>query len=169
MKFDKAVWEDAQMKRFDRARRAKASTPRVWPAIVLLICLLVLHWLPALFAEQTMATRMTLFLGPQAIVLLILVWWLFMSRIPLRERLLGMGGIALILAGTMALSDASLTEGFGIIGSVVPWGMAAFAIGFIASHWLPDWRRTGQTQGQTQVGRCQTAGAQERGVRIGPG
>jgi outer membrane protein assembly factor BamB len=131
------------MMRFDAERSAKIPGPRVWPAIVLLISLLVLHWLPALFAEQTMATRMTLFLGPQAIVLLILVWWLFMSRIPLRERLLGMGGIALILAGTMALSDASLTEGFGIIGSVVPWGMAAFAIGFIASHWLPDWRRTG--------------------------
>ena len=122
---------------------AQTVLPRVGPAVFLLMLLWVLRWIPRLFAEQTPTTRMIGFLGPLICVLLILIWWLFLSRVPVRERLLGAGGIVLIGGVTTALSDETMQQGYGTIGSAVPWGMTAFVVGFLIAHRLRDRRRLG--------------------------
>ena len=130
------------MTQLDTEPQVEATRPRVWPAIMLLFFILALQLVPVLLPAQTMATRLVLFVGPQVYALLIMLWWLFLSRIPIRDRLLGAGGLVLILAGTTAFLDPSMTEGIGIIGSVIPWGMTAFVVGFLATYWLPGRRPT---------------------------
>jgi len=113
----------------------------LWPAIGLTTLLWVLRWVPGLFAEQTQTTRMLGFLGPLACTVLIIAWWLLSSRVPVRERLLGMGGIVLIVVVTTVLSDETMRQGYDTIGSA--WGMTAFVVGFVAAHRLHERGRLG--------------------------
>jgi outer membrane protein assembly factor BamB len=123
------------------SKRQDPGSPRLWPAIALLILLWVLRWIPGLVEEPTPAVYMLGFLGPAACALLILGWWTFASRLRWRERLLGLVGLVLILAVTAILSDESI-RGFGTVGSAVPWGISAFVIGFLGARALRRRRRT---------------------------
>jgi len=127
----------------EQGQQTEVLPPRIWPAIALLMLLGILRWVPELLGEQNLTTRLTLILGPLICILLILGWWLFLSRIPARERLRGMSGLALIMILTMALSDESMQQGYGFIGNAIPWGMAAFVVGFLAGHWMGNRHRTG--------------------------
>ncbi len=120
---------------------AADAPPRVWPAIGLLVLLLVLRWLPGLVAEPNLAIFMIGFMGPAACGLLILGWWVFFSRLPRRERLLGAIGLVVIVVVTAWLSHPSI-QGFGTVGSAVPWGVTVFVLAFLGAHYLRPRQRT---------------------------
>lgn len=141
LKLARVVCENARVKPPHSAQPVTNPAPRLWPVLVLLVLMVVLRTVPALLAEQTMASRLTLFLGPPICVLLMVVWWLFLSRIPWRERLLGLGGLVLIVIASVSLLERSISEGFDIIAGFFPSGMAAFVLGFAAAHRLPGRRR----------------------------
>lgn len=113
---------------------------RLWPAIVLLALLFPLKYVPLLLDEVTVPVLMTSFFGVLACSLLILVWWLAGSRASWREKWTGALGIVLLLVGTTVISHPSM-QGFGTVGNAIPWGMASFALGTVASRWLPNLKR----------------------------
>lgn len=126
--------EDAATAPADAA--TKTRKPRLWPAIVLLALMWVIPFIP--LDDRNMTVMMFVFLGPAVCALLILVWLLAFSRLPGRERLLGFGGVVLIAVVTMFLSHPTI-QGFGTIGSAVPWGVTAFTAAFLLAQWL-RWR-----------------------------
>ena len=105
-----------------------SSSPglRVWPAVVLLGALAVLKCLPALAPEPSMAVIMAQFMGPLAVAVLILLWWVGFSRATGREKLLGLGGFLAILLITNFIADPSI-RGFLYLLFALPWGITAFA------------------------------------------
>ena len=73
---------------------------------------------------------MAQFMGPGAVSVLVLVWWVFFSRARLSEKLIGAIGLLLIAVATTMLEDKTV-QGMGTMISAVPWGATAFALGAI--------------------------------------
>ena len=100
---------------------------RVWPPIFLLALMLVLRGVPKLFKVAPDIVLMIAAVGPAACGILILLWWLTLSRASWLERLVGVVGIAISFGVTMALIDKSM-KGPAIMILTLPMGAAAFAI-----------------------------------------
>jgi len=114
---------------------------RIWPAVLLLLCLWAIRIVPALFAEMSAPLIMARFMGPAVFAGLIVLWWIFLSRASLKEKVFGVLGLATIGIVTAVLVDKTL-RGFGIIIYVVPWGITAFVVALILSTRLRTSRRT---------------------------
>ena len=123
------------------SRKSEPKNLRLWPAYVLLAVLWGFRYMPLLFAEPPLTVLMLAFFGPAVSVLLIVVWWVAGSRAAGREKLVGFGGLVLILALTLLLLHPTM-RGFPIVSSVLPWGATAFVLGLVASRWLTSIPRT---------------------------
>ena len=121
--------------------RPQPSSLRLWPALVLLALLWGTKYLPLLFAEPPLPVFMLAFFGPVACVLLIVIWWVTASRASGREKLLGAGGLVLLVAVTLLLLHPTM-RGFPIFSMVLPWGGTAFVLGLAATRWLKRFPRT---------------------------
>ena len=73
---------------------------------------------------------MAQFVGPAAFAVLVVLWWAFLSRAALMEKAIGVSGLVTIGIVTACLADRTL-YGYGIIISVVPWGVTAFAVALV--------------------------------------
>lgn len=116
---------------------AKVLPLRVWPAILLLLIIWAMRLGPSFVEEPSMGVMLMMFMGPAAIALLVLLWWILLSRARLKERLIGTVGVLAIAIVTIMLSDQSI-KGFGSIIFAIPWGATAFAVAaIIARSWYP--------------------------------
>ena len=106
---------------------ATSKPLRVWPLILLTIAIWVMRLGPSLFEDPTMSMMMAQFMGPAFGAILIVLWWMFFSRAPWREKLIGLVGLLAIVFGVNYLADKTV-RGFGIMIFAAPWGMTAFAI-----------------------------------------
>ncbi|MEK6239108.1 MAG: PQQ-like beta-propeller repeat protein, partial [Planctomycetales bacterium] len=113
---------------------------RYWPALALVLVMLALRVGIGALSDPPIGLIFARFLGPAAVALVILLWWLFFSRAPAWEKLAGAVGMAASLGLTHALSDKSVGP-MGMLLFAVPWGTAAFAVGTSCARSLP-WRRT---------------------------
>ncbi len=109
---------------------------RWWPAVVLLLVGVLLKLIPRFIESPSLPIIMTSFMGPAAIAALILVWWLFASRIPIREKLLGFVGVLAVAIISIAMLHFTLAGMIAII-FVLPTGFAAFTLGFLLFMRLP--------------------------------
>ena len=100
---------------------------RVWPAIALLLLMLVAKCLPLLFAEPPQAVQVTSLLGPAAGALLLVVWWLFASRAGVKEKAGGLIGLGVVAGLTFLLLHPTMRVLPAIV-FFVPFGVAAFAL-----------------------------------------
>ena len=114
---------------------------RVWPAVLLLLGMLVARWLPTLIQDGPANLWMSAAFGPALCGILILLWWLVASRATWRERLIGLLGIVVAIVATLALADKSMI-GPTITVLTIPMGMAAFAIGAILCGRMLSFKRT---------------------------
>ncbi|MCO6456327.1 MAG: PQQ-binding-like beta-propeller repeat protein [Pirellulaceae bacterium] len=114
---------------------------RVWPAVLCVALLWGLQLVPRLAEEMTMPVMMVGFMGPLASALLIVLWWLLLSRARLLERLVGLTGLIAVAAVTTVLSDKSI-QTFGMMIYGLPWGFTGFALALIA---LGRWQSFGRT------------------------
>ncbi len=112
---------------------------RWWPAAVVLAAMLLVRFVPRFWESPSLPVMMAGFMGPAAIGLLILIWWLAASGAAWKEKLIGLIGLIAIAAIFIKLSDASM-HGMGIIVQVIPTGIAAFAVGLIACSRNANWR-----------------------------
>ena len=70
---------------------------------------------------------MLMFFGPLVCGLGIGLWWMFASRAPWAERLIGVAAIIVAAIVTNILADKSV-QGFGFILYGVPWGLSVFVV-----------------------------------------
>jgi outer membrane protein assembly factor BamB len=86
---------------------------RLWPGILILAVQGIAITLAKNLAPGTMIHFYAMFMGPMVGTALFAVWWLFGSRLPWRERWLGLG--AFVAIGVVALLCAHSTIGFPVI------------------------------------------------------
>jgi outer membrane protein assembly factor BamB len=89
---------------------------RVWPAILLVILQWLVIKVPGWVAPGTMSQFMAMFWGPIVVAFLILLWWLFASRLRWRYRLLGLLSFALTGVGGAVLAHPSTRMGLLMFG-----------------------------------------------------
>lgn len=112
----------------EHATRSSSPSLRLWPAIIILIA-------------QTLAIATEFPFGPQRIVhgwVLLVVWWLLISGVPLIERMLGLAAFVMVSLIPRLLMDRSLD--FIIFSYVVPSAEIALLLTWVATRRL-EWER----------------------------
>ncbi len=107
-----------------------------WPAIILVLLIFGLPRLPGLFEAPSLPLFMTAFMGPAAVAIAILLWWLFASRATWTERLTGAAVVIVAAALSLTFCDRSM-QGMGGIISIIPMGAVAFAIPLVLLYNKP--------------------------------
>ncbi len=102
---------------------------RIWPAVILLITMVVLRFLPSMTENLPDFFPIVSAMAPIVCSLLLLIWWLAASRASWRERLLGIS--LMLVAGLLAhfLADSSMQGAATMLLWTVPMGFAGFALG----------------------------------------
>ena len=108
----------------------KGLALRWWPALAIVLAMVALKFMLVLFDAPPLPVLMLSFMGPGLLSLAIPLWWLALSRAPGRERILGIGVLALIAVGTIAISHKTIL-GMGTMMYQMPVGMIAFALPLI--------------------------------------
>jgi len=112
-----AISKDAQ-----RDSGSASLSIRLWPAILIVAFFWIFHF-SADYVEMTMFTRFISRFGMYGIVILtFLIWWMVFSRVPWRERWLGLGALIIGAIGAGLLADKKS------LGTMGPAG--AFLAGF---------------------------------------
>jgi outer membrane protein assembly factor BamB len=114
---------------------------RIWPAVALVMLMIVMRSLPRLLADMPPALMMFAIMGPLICGILILLWWLLASRATWRERLAGFLGLIISFLIVAGLVDPTM-KGAGFIFLTVPLGMGAFTLGAILFRRSLSFRRT---------------------------
>ncbi len=104
---------------------------RIWPAVLLVGLMLVARFGPAFLEGGASAYWMIAVFGPLLCCLLILIWWIAVSRATWKERLSGFFGIAAALALTLLLVDPTM-KGPGTTYLTLPMGMLGFSLAAIS-------------------------------------
>lgn len=108
---------------------------RGWPAVVLIVLAVLVRFVPVWIEGASLPLLMLGFMGPAALSLALAIWWLFFSGASWREKGIGIGGLAAIIALTSLTLDPSM-RGISMFFWIIPVGMAAFAIPLVvASHY----------------------------------
>lgn len=120
---------------------ASAYRPlRIWIPVILLVLMVVARYFMTWFPEVPMVWMVGSFV-PFLLSLVVFGWWVTLSRATWPERFLGVVGIGLVLAITVAVMDPSM-RGAPILVLTLPTTMASFAIGLIAQSRVLQIRRT---------------------------
>ncbi|MBL8854300.1 MAG: PQQ-like beta-propeller repeat protein [Planctomycetaceae bacterium] len=123
------------------SQTASAYRPlRIWIPVILLVLMVVARYFMTWFPEVPMVWMVGSFV-PFLLSLVVFGWWVTLSRATWPERFLGVVGIGLVLAITVAVMDPSM-RGAPILVLTLPTTMASFAIGLIAQSRVLQIRRT---------------------------
>ena len=118
---------------------------RIWPPVVLVLIMSILvvtgRLLPFLFNDELLLLLLVAMMGPAALGLLILIWWLAFSRSTLLERLIGFFGALLVGFLAVVLSDKTM-HGPAVMLMTIPMGTIGFALGAIVCHRVLSFQRT---------------------------
>jgi outer membrane protein assembly factor BamB len=110
------------------AKPSASRALRVWPAVFLVVLMIVARFVPAYLEGGLAKYWMFAMMGPMVCCLLLLIWWLAASRATWKERVLGFLGLVAVFALTMVLVEP-LMRGPGTVYVTLPMGMIAFAVG----------------------------------------
>ena len=114
---------------------------RVWPAVMMLAGMVIARLLPVLIENGPANLWMAAAMGPAACGILVVLWWLLLSRASWLERLVGIVGIIVAAAGTLAVVHPSMLMP-GVMVLTIPMGTAAFALAAILFGRMLSFRRT---------------------------
>ena len=109
-------------------RPSVARTLRVWPALFLVVLMIVARFVPAYLEGGLAKYWMVAMMGPMVCCLLLVLWWLAASRATWKERGLGFLGLIAVFALTLVLVEP-LMRGPGTIYVTLPMGMTGFVVG----------------------------------------
>ncbi|MEM6776651.1 MAG: PQQ-binding-like beta-propeller repeat protein [Planctomycetota bacterium] len=115
------------------------TTLRWWPAVLLLVLMAAMRSLSVFIDTPSMGVMMLSLMGPAAIGLLILTWWLLASHASVREKAVGSVGFALVTAIGLAFLHPSL-KGMPAIIYVIPTAFATFAMVLALLAKYASWR-----------------------------
>ncbi len=122
----------------------KPSAPRplrVWPAVILVVVMIGARLLPAYLEGGLAKYWMFAMMGPMLCCLLLVIWWLAVSRATWKERVFGFLGLIAVFALAIVLVEP-LMRGPGTIYVTLPMGMTAFVAG---SAWFRKRRPLART------------------------
>lgn len=106
------------------------TTLRWWPAALLLAVMVGMKLIMLAFEAPPFPVIMIAFMGPAAVSVVILMWWLFASRASVKEKLIGLGGT--ICAAVIAAVCLHFSmKGMSFALYVLPAGTALFALALI--------------------------------------
>ncbi len=108
--------------------------PRVWPGAIILVILLGLVFVPGMVLVPSMAQFMLRMWGPIACTLVLMLTWLFFSRVPWLDRFLVLG---VFVGGAVAAwftVDPSFQ--FGLILYVLPVATSAWILWLLCTPFL---------------------------------
>lgn len=103
---------------------------RIWPACLLLLAMAVARMIPASVDEGPAMLWMIPAFVPLLCSLLLIVWWIAISRARWNERLLGFVGVMAAAATAILFSDISM-RGPATTYIIIPMGTAAFGVGAV--------------------------------------
>ena len=107
-----------------------ASFPRLLAPTIIVAVALAIRFVPSWVAPLTLFHFIGLGVGPALGVLGLLVWWVLARRVPLRDRLLGLGyALALIVLG-FVLGHKTMTQ------VQVSYGFVLLAVAMLAAFYL---------------------------------
>lgn len=124
-----------------RGARGRFKPLRIWPPLLLLVGMVVLWLIPRVIEDTPLALEVAAAVGPALCGILILLWWLLLSRATARERCAGFLGAGAALTGAVLLIDKSMLMP-GTLLITIPMGTAAFAIGAILFSRVLSFKRT---------------------------
>ena len=115
----------------DDNTQAAANTvkPRLWPALTIVLVGLFVSISVDHFASTNMESIVGLLLVPMVATLLIVLWWLFASRVPRLDRFIGLIILAVIMS---ALYVTQSVNAEGILGLAAPYLTYGVVIVFTA-------------------------------------
>lgn len=120
-------------------RSPRRTTPRLWPALILLALYWAMRFGSALLEPSPAMFMIIYFLGPLALTVGILGWWLFASRVPWTDRLLGTfvflaaGGVAIVVCGNDFPVMAMILYALQAVITVwIGWLLFSFPLGWSA-------------------------------------
>ena len=120
----------------------ESTSPRIWPAVAIVAGMWAAKKGTELLVPGTMAQFMTGFFSPMVCAGLLVLWWLFASRVSWKQRLIGFGLILGLFLATFLLSDESMFV--SILMFTIPWTATAIAgllllkfIPWPTRRWLP--------------------------------
>ncbi len=103
---------------------------RIYPVAILLLAMVVTWLLPSLVDDASRMIWMSSAFGPLICGLLILIWWVVISRASIRERVIGLAGVVSALGVTYLSLHQSMTD-VALILLTIPVGLASFGVGAI--------------------------------------
>jgi outer membrane protein assembly factor BamB len=113
---------------------------RIWIPVVLILLMVGARYFMTWFPEIPMVWMVGSFVPP-LLGLVIIGWWLTLSRATWTERAVGLLGIVLIFVAVIAVMDGTML-GPPVIVLLLPTTMAAFAVGLILQGAVLNFRRT---------------------------
>jgi outer membrane protein assembly factor BamB len=114
---------------------------RTWIPLLLLPVMAFMRFVPGFVQDGPSMIWMASAFGPFLVGILVIAWWLFLSRARWFERLLGVVGLGLIVTLVQVLADASM-RGPPLIVMTIPLAIAGFAVGLIWMGRQLSWHRT---------------------------
>ncbi len=119
---------------------SQARKLRLWPAFLILLVMVGARLAQRLWltqAEPNLPVFLTFVMGPVALSLVIGLWWLFFSRAPRGDRILGVVGLIVLLLVALFASHPSM-HGQAFMVDVIPDTFIAFtAVLLVLSFWGP--------------------------------
>ncbi len=103
---------------------------RVWPVAILLPGMVLARYTPSLIDDGPAMMWAVSAFGPMLLSILLLLWWLIASRARGYERVLGVVGLSLAFAASLAGLHPTM-RGPAVPVYMIPVGMALFGIGAI--------------------------------------
>ncbi len=113
---------------------------RIWIPIVLVAFMVVARYVPTWLPEIPMVWMVGAFV-PATLGILIMLWWLLLSRATWIERVVGIIGVNAAMVGATLLMDETML-GPPIVVLMFPLTLAAFAISLICLSQTLAFRRT---------------------------
>jgi outer membrane protein assembly factor BamB len=119
---------------------ARRNKLRIWPAVILVLLMLGAKLAQALLLTESAPSLplfMTFVFGPVVCCGVIALWWLFFSRAPWSDRILGLVGALVLGVVAFFLSDRSM-HGMPFTVYAVPDAVMALTVGLLVlSFWSP--------------------------------
>jgi len=109
---------------------------RIWPAVLVAVLQAVAAWLFARFGTTNIHSAMELGVVPAVSLLLLLVWWLGLSRTLLRSRLVGTA-LFFLAAAAIVFSQGDPGKGGMLLARAMPFFVYGLAAVLLLSKPLP--------------------------------
>jgi outer membrane protein assembly factor BamB len=107
------------------AKVGQDSRPRLWPGVALVLAQAGLMFVPPLIAPGTIAQFMIRFYAPMACGVLLLLWWLFASRVRWADRFLVLGAFAAVTVVAALVCHPSFQ-----------FGLLLYSLPLLTSAWV---------------------------------